>query len=155
MKIIERYISAYIVNCLFPISDAIDQEQRNSHMNYVYEVLRETGSKSSHPLLNQVLDFVRQSDPSDPATQRDVRDYVMAQLANGAGKNAEQPKLENAPFIAMYSLDEDLDKALFSLYENKDNDIHFIGIATCPISQIEICKKKVAEKLPGVVFQKV
>ncbi len=78
MKIIERYLSAYVVDCLF------GHGKDNVHMDYVYQVLRETGSKTNHPVLSKILDYIRQGDPKDPAIQAEVRAYVLETAKAGA-----------------------------------------------------------------------
>jgi hypothetical protein len=76
MKNIERYLSAYVVDCLFGHTDDL-------HMNYVYQVLRESGSKTDHPVLSKVLDYVRQGDPQDTPVKDEVRAYVLAMAQGG------------------------------------------------------------------------
>lgn len=71
MKIIERFLSAYVMDCLFGHTN-------ETHMDYVYQVLRETGSKTDHPVLSKVLDYVRQGDPKDPHIRDEVRAYILA-----------------------------------------------------------------------------
>jgi hypothetical protein len=76
MKIIERYLSAYVIDCLFGHTNEV-------HMDYVYQVLRESGSKTDHPILSKVLDYVRQGDPKDPHIKDEVRAYVLAMAQMG------------------------------------------------------------------------
>lgn len=76
MKIIERYLSAYVMDCLFGHTN-------ETHMDYVYQVLRETGSKTDHPVLSKVLDYVRQGDPNDPVIKGEVRAYVLEMAKSG------------------------------------------------------------------------
>ena len=88
MKIIERYLSAYVVGCMFGFTD-------EKHRDYVFEVLRETNSNIRHPLLRQVMDFIRQSDPADPKTQEEIRQYCVAMaLRPDSEIKEEQPEYE-------------------------------------------------------------
>ncbi|HEY6021828.1 MAG TPA: hypothetical protein VIY48_18785, partial [Candidatus Paceibacterota bacterium] len=66
MKHIDRYLSAYVVSCLIGYPESI-------HTQYMYQVLRESGSKSSSPVLQAVLDLIRQGDPADAQTRKEVR----------------------------------------------------------------------------------
>jgi len=77
VNIIERYISAYIVHCLFP-EIAVDPV----HMDYVYQVLRETGSTPKNELLRQVLEFTRARRAESEYTKKVVKDYVTSLLVN-------------------------------------------------------------------------
>lgn len=83
MKIIERYLSAYVIDCLFGHVD-------DTHMEYVYQVLRESGSRSDHPVLGKVLDYVRQGDPADPKLQAEVRAYTISVIQNGVALPAPE-----------------------------------------------------------------
>lgn len=87
MKIIERYLSAYVVGCLYGFPD-------NEHTEYVFQVLRETGSSSTHPVLSKVLDYVRQSDPANTKIQEEVRAYAIAMATNPLPTPEPEPEYE-------------------------------------------------------------
>lgn len=78
MNIIDRYISAYVVQCLFPSEPGPD-------FQYVCEVLLETQAKSSNPVLQEVLETVKMYDPSSESVQTLVRQRLLELLENKGG----------------------------------------------------------------------
>jgi hypothetical protein len=71
MDIIERYICAYIVECITGKS--------GSNPNY-YAVLETTRSNTKHPLLKEVLAIVHHKDAQSDEIKTKVRDLVLSKL---------------------------------------------------------------------------
>jgi hypothetical protein len=131
VKIIERYLSAYVVGCLYGFTE-------EKHRDYVFEVLRETGSRVQHPVLGKVLDYIRQSDPADPNTQEEVRAYCVAMLANPV-EYAPVPEYE-----ARYSLHRGL--MVITLTHQGSH----VGFALAKAEQKEEAIKELQERFPGI-----
>ncbi len=72
MDIVERYIGAYIVECLTGIS--------GNNPSY-YSILSETRSNTKHPLLGAVLDITYHQDPRSPKIKEEVRAYCLNYLS--------------------------------------------------------------------------
>lgn len=138
MKIIERYLSAYVVSCLFGYTDPI-------HMGYVYQVLRESGSSSDHPLLSKVLDFIRQGDPEDPQTRQEVADYVTA-IIKGVNPVKDEPK---SNVKIRYSISEGY--MALSISRGKE----LIGIGLASAENVDETLKRLQEKYPDAVITQV
>ena len=136
MRIIERYISAYIVDCLLPIQRGDDK-----HMNYVYEVLRETGSNPEHPILRHVLNFVRQSDPADPKTRKDVRDYVLAMITR------EAPEPTKPRYKAYHATISGVVSVLVF------DEATPVAAALSPEAEWKDCQEQIMKTFPGIVFE--
>lgn len=71
MDIIERYLSAYVVECLTGVT--------GSNPNY-YSILAETRSNTKHPLLRAVLDITYHQDPRSSEVKERVRAYCLNYL---------------------------------------------------------------------------
>lgn len=132
MKHIERYLSAYVIHCLFG-------SDKNAHMEYVLQTLRESASKTNHPILSKVLDYIRQGDPEDPQTMGEIRDYVSDLIKSGA-----QPQI--SPYKAMISFK----KGFMIVVVSDETNILSIGCAR------EADKEQALEELrqtfPGIEF---
>lgn len=72
MDIIERYISAYVVECLTGVP--------GGNPGY-YSVLAETQSNTEHPLLKQVLALAHGREPRNDDVKMEVRNLAMHYLA--------------------------------------------------------------------------
>lgn len=139
MTIIERYISAYVIRCLFP-ETTVD----GTHMQYVYEVLRETGSQPTNEILRNVLDFVRQGDPEDEYTVKMVRDYVRAMIIGGM-----EVQKKNQPLGQFYEIGE----GVIAMTVTKDANL--VALAGCSAADLEQLKGQLRGQFPGIVFQKL
>lgn len=71
MDIIERYVSAYIVECLTGVPGGNDA---------YYSVLAETRSNTNHPLLKQVLEATHKQEPRHADIKEKVRGIAMHYL---------------------------------------------------------------------------
>jgi hypothetical protein len=74
MDIVERYLSAYVVECLTGIP--------GSNPNY-YPILSNSGSNTKHPLLQGVLERVHEKEPESEEVKSVVRAYVLNYLTFG------------------------------------------------------------------------
>lgn len=140
MNIIERYISAYILHCLFPEYTASQE-----HIDYVYQVLRESGSNPGNELLRTVLNFTRQGDPADPQIQSEVREYVQA-MVFGSFKTVEPVKPK---YVARYASEKGYTAMLVT------SDGIPTAFAGCTDGSLETCKEKLRQQFPGIVFEEV
>jgi hypothetical protein len=71
MDIIERYIGAYIVECLTGIPGSNDG---------YYSILAQSRSTTKHPMLKKVLDITRGHEPRDPDIKNKVREFAINYL---------------------------------------------------------------------------
>jgi hypothetical protein len=86
VNILERYLSAYVVEC----STGIPGEQPEN----VYDVISNSRSNTTHPLLSQVAELVRQHRPELPSTKQEVKAMLAAFLeASPVSEEAELDEL--------------------------------------------------------------
>lgn len=71
MDIVERYLAAYVVECLTGIPGA--------NSTY-YSILSETRSNTQHPLLKQVLAETHDREPRDVEVKEKVRSIALNYL---------------------------------------------------------------------------
>lgn len=139
MNIIERYISAYVFHCLFP-----GASQDGRYLNYVYEVLRETDSTPKNEILNNVLAYVRQGDPADPAIQKQVAGYVRDLIGGKVFQEKAEPifvaKTIQVPGATLFVV-------------SKDNSLNPIAFAGCKNEHFEQCVSELKIAFPGVEFR--
>lgn len=144
MKHIDRYLSAYVVSCLIGYPESI-------HTEYMYQVLRESGSKSASPVLQAVLDLIRQGDPKDPEVKQEVRQWMMLRIAEAGGYGAEAPSIQTKQqkHEAIYSVHEGT--AVFSWYMDGQPR----GIGVCKESEIPSMCSKLKETFPNIVITRI
>lgn len=133
MNIIERYISAYVVHCLFPTAT-----ENKEHLNYVFEVLRETGSTPKNDILRNVLNYVRQGDPADPKVQHEVALYVKSFL------DVEVYQRPKSEFIGRYHKTKEATMVVV-LYQGQP-----VAFAGCAPDKFDECKQQLEEAFPGI-----
>jgi uncharacterized protein (UPF0297 family) len=104
-------------------------------MEYVYQVLRESGSKTFHPILSKVLDYVRQGDPADPKVKSEVRAYVLAVAQNEVKESDIKAKLSVINGITT-----------IVIYDS--NSILAMGVARQEDTDLAI--KEIKERFPGI-----
>lgn len=134
MNIIERYISAYVVHCLFPTAT-----ESKEHLNYVFEVLRETGSIPKNDILRNVLQYIRQGDPADPHVQHEVALYIRS-LQGADVYQAKAP----ARFIAKFRK-----VAEATMFVILDSGVP-VAFAGCKNDAIDKCIRELQETFPGI-----
>lgn len=135
MNIIERYLSAYVFHCLFP-----DMTSSQEHLDYIFQVLRESGSNPKNELLRNVLNYIRQSDPSDLETQAMVRNYILAMT--------EAIKPMPAPaFIGKY---HQTDNVIQVVVLKEGQPVAFAG---CLTEYRDKCWQELEETFPGIQMQ--
>lgn len=132
MKIIDRYISAYIMHCLFP------QDVNPVHLEYVFEVLRETGSTPEHEILRTVLDYVRQGDPASDDVKNVVRNYVMTRLLNQPEKAVYVGHCRRYPDFTVIVVTKD------------DEPVASYG---CTPSAFSMLSETLEKEYPGIVME--
>lgn len=71
MDIIERYLGAYVVECLTGIP--------GSNPGY-YSILAESRSSTRHPMLKKVLEITKGHEPRDPEIKNKVRVFAINYL---------------------------------------------------------------------------
>ena len=139
MKPVERYVAAYVIQCLFP--EAVEE---GVHTRYIEQVLRETSTQPRNEVLRNVLDFVRQGDPSDPYVQSMVRDYIRSMVV---GSIDLEPK--TSPFKAQMHRSRGYVAGIVL----KDNiPVAFAGGME---EDYENLKARLNEQFPGIVFSEV
>lgn len=139
MKIIDRYLSAYVMMCLFPdVDEGISTE-------YIYEVLRTTGSTPNNEVLRNVLNYVRQSDPSDPQTQSIVASYVTAMVAE-RHKQLQTPKEQ---YVAKYTSDE-VATAFMVLKDGQP-----VAVAGSLNERRDECINELRKRFPGIRIEEI
>lgn len=132
MNIIERYISAYIVQ--------VTTGAKGEQPSWPYDVLKHTDAKSGEPVLQAVLDAVKQSNGNSLELKAAVLDIV-AKAVKREGKKIAEPKVK-----AMYSRNNGM--YVFSVWENKN----MVGLVVCSEADFELAKEKIAEAYPDTVF---
>lgn len=136
MRVVERYVASYIMDCLFP------DDSPNAHMDYIYQVLRETGTRSERPIIQQVLDYTRQTDPASFETRAMVADFVRSAILN----RAETPR--KPQFVARYMEMEDL-----IVYMVRDSEQRPIAFSVSTIQDSHRARKALEEQFPGIVYE--
>lgn len=71
MDILERYIAAYVVECLTGVPGSNDA---------YYSVLAQSRSNTKHPLLKQVIELTRGHEPRSEYTKTKVRELAIEYL---------------------------------------------------------------------------
>lgn len=132
MRIIERYLSAYVMDCLFGHVDDV-------HAEYTYQVLRETGSRINHPVLSKVLDFIRQGDPADPKVQAEVRAYVTALAVSYVAPKEQASEYECRFHVASGFM-------VILILRNGEK----VGVGFAMESDKDLALKEVGERYPGI-----
>ena len=138
MKPVERYVAAYVVQCLFP-----EAMEEGVHTEYIRQVLRETSTQPRNEVLRNVLDFVRQGDPSDPYIQSMVRDYVSSMILGSIGA---EPKTS-------FKAQMHRSRGYVAGIVLKDNiPVAFVGGLE---EEYEHLKSRMSEQFPGIAISEV
>lgn len=133
MKHIERYLSAYVMYCLFG-------GEKNAHMEYIMHTIRESTSVTNHPVLSKVQDYVHQGDPANPEIMEEVRAYVSDLIKGGV-----------LPQVISY-------KALISKKQGAiiitvvDNDNKPIALGMAKEVETEKAFAELRQMFPGIEF---
>lgn len=132
MNIIERYISAFIVQSVTGIG--------GEQPSWPYDVLKHTEMKTKEPVLQSVLEAVKRSSGNSKELKVAILEIV-AEATRKFVKEVKEPR-----YRAMYSREQGM--YVFSVWEMG----HMVGLVMSSESDFELAKKKITETFPDAVF---
>ena len=132
MNIIERYISAFIVQSVTGIG--------GEQPSWPYDVLKHTQMATKEPVLQEVLDIVQRSN----GNSKELRVAVVEVVVEATRKYANA--IKEPKHRAMYSRENGM--YVFSVWDTG----RMVGLVVSSEGEFELAKDKITETFPDVVF---